>query len=124
VTDAELLAGFAPDEYALMQRVLRREDKAAARAREPSWYHKPTDEELIAAGWKSPPPPLPTEAELLQDLHEAHRDIGPRQWVMFWTAAADGVLFALHDRESGLLRHKVTKKWGHMWRLAAPTPAG
>jgi hypothetical protein len=44
---------------------------------------------------------------------------------VLFSHAGDDVLLALHDREPGLLRHKVTKLWGHMWRLSAATiPAG
>jgi hypothetical protein len=120
MTDAELLTAFDPVECDLMLNALRREDEARARAAEQWVMRKPADAELIAAGWKSPPPPPPAEADLLRNLREAHREIGPRQWVLF-SPAGDDVLLALHSREPGLLRHKVTKLWGHMWRLAKPT---
>jgi putative SOS response-associated peptidase YedK len=86
---------------------------------------KPTDAELIAAGWKSPPRPPPTEGSLLWGLRETLRTEGPRSWTMF-SPDADEVLRKLHEREPGLLCHKVTKRWGDMWRIAnaATTPAG
>jgi hypothetical protein len=120
----ELLSGFGRRERALLLNVIKREDEARTEAeqRRPR-YRKPTDAELIAAGWKSPPPPPPTEAELLSELGDVLREEGPRSWTLFsWDA--DEVLRKLHEREPGLLRHKVTKCWGDMWRLAATTPAG
>jgi len=77
---------------------------------------KPTDAELIAAGWKSPPPPPPTETSLLWQLYQM-REEGPRVWTVFG-ADDDAVLHRLHQRAPWLLRHKVTKGWGDMWRLA------
>lgn len=113
--DAELLVGFGPDELAIVSRILAREDEAAATATEGGVYRKPTWHELWEAGWIEPPYcPLP--ACLLRELREAHRELTPRAWALFWPDA-DAVLLMLHEREPGLLRHKVTKRWGHMWRL-------
>ena len=120
----ELLSGFDPGERALLLNVLKREDEAKTEAEQGRpRYRTPTDAELIEAGWKSPPPPPPTEAELLSCLRETLRTEGPRSWTMF-SHVEDEVLSKLHDREPGLLRHKVTKRCGDMWRLAATTPAG
>lgn len=54
---------------------------------------------------------------MLRELREAESEFGQGSWTMF-DADVDEVLRALHEREPGLLRHKVTKRWGHMWRLA------
>ena len=121
----ELLSGFSPDERALLLSALKRDVEARARY-EPGKaraYRKPTDAELIAAGWKSPPPPPPTEAELLSELREVMRTKGYRAWTMFSTSE-DVVLCKLHKREPGLLRHRVTKSYGDTWRLAATTLDG
>ena len=84
----------------------------------------PTDEELIAAGWKAPPKPPLTEAELrceeaalLREISEVSKREGPRVWALFGPDE-DAVLLALHEREPSLVRHKITKRWGHMWRPA------
>jgi hypothetical protein len=108
--DADLLASFNPIEEALARRALKRERDKAAEQRQPP--RKPTDEELIAAGWARPPPPPPTAAELLQEL----REIGSGYWTMF-SADADAVLQALYERERGLLRRSVTKRWGVRWSI-------
>ena len=118
----ELLSGFDHEERALLLNVLKREDEAGTKQRRAA-PRRPTDVELIAAGWKSPPPPPPTEAELLSELREVMRTEGYRAWTMF-SLRGDEVLRKLHEREPGLLRHRVTKSYGDMWRLAATTPAG
>lgn len=73
---------------------------------------KPTDAELIAAGWKLPPQPPPSLASLLRELHE----LGPNCWTVFGLDA-DDVLREFHQREPKILRRKITKTWGEMWRL-------
>jgi hypothetical protein len=111
---SDLLSGFEADERALLVGVLKRE-AGPGRVGQP--YRKPTDAELIAAGWKRPPSPPPTEIELLRMMRQECRDLGPRGWLLL-SRVEDDVLLALHEREPHLLRHKTTKRWGHMWRLA------
>ena len=106
-----LLAGFDRDEVTALAEVLARESGAVTgNIRTPTW------DELWEAGWIEPPwcPwPRPIVAGLLQEL----RDIGPH-WAEFFDDYCDALLLPLHEREPGRLRHKVTKRWGHMWRLS------
>ena len=75
---------------------------------------KPTDAELIAAGWKSPPSPPPSLDGLLRELREA----GPGCWTVF-DPDCDAVLReALKHQPELHLRRKVTKRDGEMWGIA------
>lgn len=111
--ETALLYGFGPDERIRFLRYLRESDAPQEVARR--W--KPTRDELIAAKWLPPPLPPPTEEQLLHCLRNT-REEGQRVWAMF-SHAGDEVL--LRMQQSGnhpLIRHKVTKRWGDMWRLA------
>jgi hypothetical protein len=85
---------------------------------------KPTDAELIAAGWKSPPavspPPL---AGLLEELRAAELEDGPGCWTMFGPDCDAVLREALKHQPELHLRRKVTKRDGEMWGIAS-TPGG